>query len=165
MRYCSTKIRRVLAIDPSTSGFSFAVMEGPEELIDWGIKAVKGDKNRESLKRVIQLIERYHPDVIVVEDYQHKSSRRSRRVRHLLKAIVAFASRKNLRVRRVSRSAVKKALPQDGSPTKHQIASELAHRFPELVPRLPRVRKPWMSEDPRMSIFDSVALALTSFYS
>jgi len=29
--------------------------------------------------------------------------------------------------------------------------------------RLPRLRKPWMSEDYRMSIFDAVALALTIF--
>ena len=37
-------------------------------------------------------------------------------------------------------------------------------RFPELAPRLPRSRKPWMSEDYRMSIFDAVALALTFFF-
>ena len=30
----------------------------------------------------------------------------------------------------------------------------IANRFPELDPRLPRFRKPWMSEDYRMSIFD-----------
>jgi hypothetical protein len=35
---------------------------------------------------------------------------------------------------------------------------------PELAPRLSRFRKPWMSEDYRMSIFDAVALALTFFF-
>jgi len=29
--------------------------------------------------------------------------------------------------------------------------------------RLPRFRKPWMSEDSRMSIFDAVAFGLTCF--
>ncbi len=29
--------------------------------------------------------------------------------------------------------------------------------------RLPRFRKPWMSEDYRMSIFDAVALAIAFF--
>ena len=161
MRSSSATIKRVLAIDPSTRGLGFAVMEGPDQLIDWGIKVVKGDKNGESLKRVIQLIERYHPDVIVVEDYQHKRSRRTPRVRHLLKAISVFASSKKVRVRKVSRSAIKKALSQGSARTKHHIACQIAYRFPELAPRLPRVRKPWMSEDLRMSIFDSVALALT----
>jgi hypothetical protein len=35
--------------------------------------------------------------------------------------------------------------------------------LPELTARLPRVRKPWMSEDERMSIFDAAAMALTYF--
>jgi hypothetical protein len=37
----------------------------------------------------------------------------------------------------------------------------IAKRFPEeLGSRLPPERKPWMSEDSRMNIFDAVALAL-----
>jgi len=48
--------------------------------------------------------------------------------------------------------------------TKQEIAIAIAERFPELAPRLPRFRKPWMSEDYRMSIFDAVALALTFFF-
>jgi hypothetical protein len=138
-------------------------MEGPERLIDWGTKGVRGDKNRESLKHVAQLIERYRPDVIVIEDCQHKSARRRVRVRHLVNAIALIASIRKLRVRRVSRSTIKKTFTQGGAAAKHQIASEIAKRFPELAPRLPPVRKPWMSEDNRMSIFDSVSLALTSF--
>ena len=47
---------------------------------------------------------------------------------------------------------------------KQEIAIAIAERFPELAPRLPRSRKPWMSEDYRMSIFDAVALALTFFF-
>jgi hypothetical protein len=33
----------------------------------------------------------------------------------------------------------------------------------ELAPRLPRFRKPWMSEDYRMSIFDAVSWAVAQF--
>ena len=47
---------------------------------------------------------------------------------------------------------------------KQEIAIAIAEHFPELAPRLPRSRKPWMSEDYRMSIFDAVALALTFFF-
>lgn len=39
----------------------------------------------------------------------------------------------------------------------------IAERFPELQPRLPRVRKIYMSEDERMDIFDAVSLALACF--
>ena len=45
-----TKDICVLAIDPSTRGFGFAVLEGPNRLIDWGVKETKVDKNKRSLK-------------------------------------------------------------------------------------------------------------------
>lgn len=161
MTHPSAPIERVLAIDPSTRGFGFVVMEGSERLVNWGIREVKGDKNRESLKRVAQMIERYQPDVVVVEDYKHESSCRSPRVRNLLKEILVCASRTGTRARRVSRSAVKRAISPDAASTKHQIAKEIANRFPELASRLPRSRKPWMSEDYWMNIFVSASLALT----
>jgi hypothetical protein len=41
----------------------------------------------------------------------------------------------------------------------------IAKRFPELALRLPRFRKPWMSEDYRMSIFDAAAFGLAYFRS
>jgi hypothetical protein len=44
--------------------------------------------------------------------------------------------------------------------TKHALAETLAAKFPvELALRLPPKRRPWMSEDPRMDIFDAVGLA------
>jgi len=47
---------------------------------------------------------------------------------------------------------------------KNRIAGVIAERLPELAPWQPPFRKPWMSEDERMSIFDAVAFALTFFY-
>ena len=40
------KEKRVLAIDPTTKGFGFAIMEGPERLIDWGVKGVKNNASK-----------------------------------------------------------------------------------------------------------------------
>ena len=76
-----TKEKRVLAIDPTTKGFGFAVMEGPERLIDWGVKGVKRSEKKRSLKLVADLIDQYQPDVILVEDCLGKGSRRCQRVR------------------------------------------------------------------------------------
>ena len=46
----------------------------------------------------------------------------------------------------------------DSQGTKHMLAEIIAKRFPEeLGSRLPPKRKPWMSEDFRMNIFDAVA--------
>jgi hypothetical protein len=46
---------------------------------------------------------------------------------------------------------------------KHQIASTLAARFPDLISVLPPKRKAWQSEDYRMSIFDAAALGTAYF--
>jgi hypothetical protein len=45
------------------------------------------------------------------------------------------------------------------------MAQAVAARFPELAPRLPPQRKPWMSEDCRMAIFDAAAFVLALFWS
>jgi Holliday junction resolvasome RuvABC endonuclease subunit len=156
-----TKDIRALAIDPSTRGFGFAVLEGPERLVDWGVKETKVNKNVKSLKLIDDLIERYQPSVLIVEDYRGKGSRRCRRIQELINDISKLGSKKKIRVKSFSRVKVKQAFFESGAETKEDIALDIAKRFPELAPRLPRFRKPWMSEDYRMSIFDATALALS----
>jgi Holliday junction resolvasome RuvABC endonuclease subunit len=151
---------RILAIDPSTRGFGFAVLEGENCLIDWGVKETKIDKNKKTVQLVADLIARYEPTVVVVEDYAGKGSRRCDRVRKLINEISKLASKRKIKVRSVSRAQVKQAFSEAGATNKYQIAQNIARRFPELAPRLPRFRKPWMSEDYRMSIFDAVTFAI-----
>jgi len=156
--------KRVLAIDPTTKGFGFAVMEGPERLIDWGVKGVKGSKNAKSLELISDLIDQYQPDVVVVEDYSGRGSRRCKRIQELITRVIKLGSEKKVRIRDFSPVSVRKAFSESDSFTKHQIATAIAQRLPELAPRLPPFRKCWMSEDYRMSIFDAVSFALTFFY-
>src|SRR6266481_2961734 len=98
-----TKDICVLAIDPSTRGFGFAVLEGPNRLIDWGVKETKSNKNAKTIKLVDELIERYQPSVVVVEDYSGKGSRRCRRIQGLINDISKLASKRKLRVKSFSR--------------------------------------------------------------
>ena len=157
-----TKNIRVLAIDPSTRGFGFAVLEGPDRLIDWGVKETRTDKSRRALVSVANLIELYQPRVLVLEDYAGKESRRCVRVRRLIEDVSKLAMKKKVKVRHFSRAEIKRAFSESGARNKYEIAMAIAKRFPELAPRLPRFRKPWMSEDYRMSIFDAVGLGLCS---
>jgi len=60
-----------------------------------------------------------------------------------------------------SRGAVRGVFASAGAFTKDAIAREIASRFPELHPRVPKPRAIWESEDARMSIFDALAFALT----
>lgn len=160
MSHAYTKDVRVLAIDPSTRGFGFAILEGPDQLIDWGVKETKTDKKRRTLQLVEDLIDRYQPSVLAVEDYAGKGSRRCHRVGELINEISKLASKRKLKVKRCSRAKVKQGFSESGASNKHEIAVAIAKRFPELAPRLPRFRKPWMSEDYRMSIFDAVGFAV-----
>src|SRR5262245_8470832 len=158
-----TKDIRLPAIDPSTRGFGFAILEGPNRLIDWGVKETKTDKKNRSLKLITDLIELYQPNVVVLEDYAGKGSRRCGRVRELINDISKLAVKRKVKVRSFSRLKVKQSFSESGATNKYKIAVEIAKRFPELATRLPRFRKPWMSEDYRMSMFDAVALAGTFF--
>jgi Holliday junction resolvasome RuvABC endonuclease subunit len=164
MRHLPLRETRVLAIDPSSRGFGFAIFEGPENLIDWGVKQVKGSKNRECLRRIERLMEYYQPEVIVVEDCTNRHSRRCLRVRELIGDILVLAAARKIKSRAVSRALVRKAFSSMGASTKQQIAAVIAEQFPELAPHLPPFRKLWMSEDYRMSIFDAGAFAAAHFY-
>jgi Holliday junction resolvasome RuvABC endonuclease subunit len=159
-----TKDIRVLAVDPSTRGFGFAIIEGPNRLIDWGVKETKTDKKRRALKLVEDFIDRYEPNVIVVEDYEAKGSRRCQRIQGLINDISKFAAKKNVKVRKFSRLKVTQTFSGSGASNKHEIATAIAKQFPDLAPRLPRFRKPWMSEDYRISIFDAVGFGITFFH-
>jgi len=160
MNRYNQKNLRIFAIAPSTRGFGFAMLEG-ERLVDWGVKSVKGDKNKQCLLKIKEMISHYHPGVLIVEDHSAKGSRRSPRIRALGHQITALAKGCKIGVKLFSRQQVRKAFFADGQGTKDALAEILSKRFPEeLGFRLPPKRRPWMSEAYQMGIFDAVALAL-----
>src|SRR5713226_8264760 len=109
MSYSRMREIRVLAVDPSTRGFGFAVLEGPNRLIDWGVKETRSNKNTKSLKLIAGLIDRYQPSAIVVEDYAAKGSHRCRRVEELINDISKLALKRKVKVRSFSRVKIKQA--------------------------------------------------------
>lgn len=164
MKNIQLKHSRILAIAPSSRGFGFAVLEGQENLVDWGVKSIKGDKNIGTIIKVKEMTAHYQPEAIVLEDITFKQSRRSPRIRKLSKQIIAVAKSHNVTVALFSREQVRRVFFADSKGTKYALAQMLATRFPEeLGSRLPPKRRPWMSEDYRMNIFDAVALALVNY--
>ena len=156
------KYPRILGIAPSTRGFGFALIEGLNTLADWGVKSIKGDKNAGTVAKVDGLIAHYEPSVVVLENTSAKSVRRSARIRALTKCIAFSARNRNVMVILLTREHVRRTFFADGDGTKHALAEIIAKQFPdELGFRLPPKRRPWMSEDSRMDIFDAVALALS----
>ena len=156
LRHC-----RVLGVSPSTRGFGFAVLEGEGTLADWGATEVKGDKNPQSLVKIERLIMHYEPDILVLPDVSGKGSRRAPRIRSLCHQIADLAQRRELRVVTLSTEQVRHRCLGTKQGTKHELAENLADRFPsELASSLPPKRRPWTSEDRRMDIFDAVGFVL-----
>lgn len=155
--------RRVLAIDPATQGFGYAVFEGPERLVDWGVAAVTTDKHAGTLYRLMRFLEDYAPDVLVIEDATGPGSRRGRRVVKLLRAVRKLATSSGVPVWAFPRDAIRGAFAASGAENKEEIAAEIGRRFPELEPYRPPHRKIWMSENVNMNIFDAASLASTYF--
>lgn len=152
---------RVLAVDPTAHGFGYALFEGPRRLVDWGTTDIRGNKHAAALKKTEELVRRYQPAVLVVEDCGHARSRRSPRVRLLTGQMLDAARRCGAKGYALPIVASYQQFSKQGAHTKYDIASALAREFPALTLRLPPKRKPWQSEDSRMSIFDAAALGYT----
>jgi len=156
-----SKSVRILAIAPLSRGFGYAVMEGPDKLVAWGNKAILRDKNARSLSWVNRFIQLYRPDVLVLPNVQATDTRRAARIKTLHRKIAAMAGKQQLPVRLISVTQVRTQLLGDSKGTKFAVAQTLAAKYPvELGLRLPPKRRPWMSEDPRMDIFDAVGMAV-----
>lgn len=154
----------VLAVYPFSRGFAFVFFEGPDSPFEWGVKEVREKhKNSKTLEEIKKLVDRYRPEVLVIEDTTDSGSRRTSRIRKLYRMLVHFARAEYVELHRYSKTEVRECFASIGAGTKYEIAKAIATQIPAFAHRIPRFRKPWMSEDPRQSLFDAAALALTYF--
>jgi RNase H-fold protein (predicted Holliday junction resolvase) len=154
----------VLSIYPFSRGFAFVLFEGPESPFDWGVKEIKRKhKDTKTLDEIKRIVDRYRPEVLVIEDTTGTDSRRTSRIRKLYRMLVHFAEAEYVDLHRCSKSEVKACFAAVGASTKYEIAKAIATQIPAFAHRIPRRREIWMSEDPRQSLFDAAALGLTYF--
>ena len=153
--------QRILALALTTNGIGYAVMEGKEALVDYGVTRVEGDKNVESAKRVEKLLNLYRPDVVVLPDVNDEGTHRALRIQKLHTRVMTMTRKRKLKTVMISGREVRQALLNDPKGTKHEMATVLAERFPgELLRRLPAKRKAWNSENRKMDMFEAVGLAV-----
>lgn len=153
---------RLFAMDPTHKGFGYAVFELPFQLVEWGLARITGEKHAGAVAEFKKLLDRFRPDAVVLEDVDAPGSRRRPRIRRLIESLVALARGRGIPVTTVARSAVLTCFSSgEEQATKYSIAQRLVGHFPELAGQLPPPRKPWQSEDERMSVFDALALAVT----
>jgi hypothetical protein len=155
----------VLAVYPNTRGFGFVLFEGVLTPVDWGVVRPHGtEKNGSCLTRFEQMVARQRPDVLVLEDMAVEASRRYARIRDLNQAIAELAAREKILSIQYALARVRDYFAQLSAFTRYARAEFIAQHIPVFGPLLPPPRKIWNSEDPRMSIFDAAALALTFFH-
>ena len=108
------------------------------------------------MARVSALIDRYRPDVLVMEAAGRNGSRRCARIRELISDLRKLATKKKVATRSFSRRGVRETFADSGAVTKYEIATEITQQFPELGQVLPPPRRLWMPEDKRMAVYTIV---------
>jgi len=153
----------VLAVYPTCHGFAFVLFEGPEAPFDWGVKDIRAtQKNAKTLDAVKVIMTKYRPRVLLIENTGH-GSRRTTRIRRLYQMLVHLSDTEGIPVVRYTRQDIRECFAPVGAKTKYEIAKAIANQIPSFMHRLPPVRKLWMSEDQRQSLFDAAALGITHY--
>jgi hypothetical protein len=154
----------LLAVYPSSRGIAFVIFEDRLSPVDWGVKEARGPrKNAACLSAVSDLLERYELGTAILQNSSCRGTFRSLRIRELNSAIADLAGSYGVETTAFSRKEVREVFARVGALTKRDIALAVAKQIPAFERYLPPVRKPWMSEDARMGLFDAAALALTFF--
>jgi len=150
---------RVFALDLHPLSFGYALFEGPDDLIDWGIKNFRHGVNAVKVPLDVKLgllLDQYTPEVVVIREPKTVA------LKNMAETITALAKHRGIPMRIISRSSAQAAFPDVGR-NKYQIASVIAGRYPELSPRLGPRRKVWQAERYSMSIFVAAAIGLATF--
>jgi hypothetical protein len=133
----TSRPKRILALDVHPLSIGFAVLEGPDRLLDWGVRSFRHGVNAVKVpmsRKLACLIDEYQPDALLVKGTPNGTARR-------VKMIAKVAAMHHLPVRAVSGDSIKRAFPQS-TQNKHQMAQAVADHFPLLSSYVPPKRKP-----------------------
>jgi hypothetical protein len=150
---------RVLALDLHPRHFGYVVVEGRDSLLDWGVRSYRHKHNSADALirgRLRPLLDLWRPSVVVLHDPLIIRTPNPPTSKLLKKQIIKAAKDQRARVQ------ILKKRPTDRAErvTKYERAQAVVQRFPVLTRKLPPKRKPWESEDYRMSMFAAAALAM-----
>ncbi|MDF7774288.1 hypothetical protein P1X14_03425 [Sphingomonas sp. AOB5] len=137
----------------------YVIFEG-EAAHDWGTIVATGDKNWMSLQKLVRLLDRFSPNIVVLEEAEGLP-RRARRIVQLQNEIVTLCRHRNIETCLYRHAEVRDCFLKVGAKSRQEIAEAVAHRVDVLAHRLPARRKPWQSEARQMTIFSAGAVVIT----
>ncbi len=155
--------KRVLALDLRPRSFGFVIFEGPDQLLDWGIKVFRDPAGREipAGKRLAPLLAEFQPSVVLLKSSVREKLRHKLHLEDVLDTVQRTGEGR-IAVRLISPELIRRMFPRTVH-SKDDLAERVATRFPDLAWKLPPRRKVWQREHYRMSIFDAAALALAYY--
>jgi len=125
--------RKIIGINPGTRYLGIAVLDG-SELMDWGIKVLKGRWSKEKTKKALciisDFIERYEPDILAIKKLH--PSRRSRNLAQLVAKIKEFSRRKGLKVYQYSIKEIESFFIEERKLNKRNLIEVIANLYPML---------------------------------
>ena len=156
---------RVLSIYPSTRGYAFVLFDSPLSPADWGNREIKKDVgSAKCIESIKEMLLRFRPDVLVLEDATERETQRTLRIKRITKALQPATAELSIDIAVVSRQNVRAAFAFFGAVSKQEIAHVIAEKMEAFAPRMPRARKAWQAQDPRMALFDAASRGLTYYY-
>jgi Holliday junction resolvasome RuvABC endonuclease subunit len=158
-----TRLTVVLAVKPTHRGFGWVAFEGPFAPYDWGIIEKRRKRHEGSLAALERLIERLHPESLLLEAFERPSSTRIDRTQRTCRAMVALAADRGVDVEIYTRGDVRACFAAVGARTRDEIAAAVARHVDAFRHRLPKRRRPWEGSDRRMALFSAAALVLTHY--
>jgi hypothetical protein len=143
---------KLLSLEVHPLSYGFIVFEGPDQVIDWGVRTFHKSVRVPMKKKLGILIDEYRPRTVLVA--------RTRAVLRL-RVLENAARGRGVRVLTFPSHFANKAFPD--ARNKDERALAVAGRLPALSPYIPPKRKPWKPEHYRMSIFGAAAIGLAHF--
>jgi hypothetical protein len=151
---------RVLALELRHRRIGFAVLEGPERLLDTGVKRYQYSGHVVAILRTIVTI--FAPSALALRQANHRILEHRKSASATVHLIRTECNRQGVGFNWISTPEVRHAFGHSGK-SKDDIAAEVARIFPELQWQLPpaRHKRSWVSEGWNMPLFDAVATGFT----
>jgi hypothetical protein len=157
----SIKDMHVLALDVRHSRLGYALFEGPNRLLDWGISGVPprcNDRVGWTTRRMTALLRYSSPEMIIVKRPIRGSKAVNPSQPPILGSILEAIRAQTVPVAFLEIEDIRAAFRVFEARRKDDVASILVQMFPELFYCLPARRKKWQSEPHRMILFDAISV-------
>ena len=135
---------RTLALAIRAQRFGYALFEGTDALLDWGVKSHSLDKPLSFESSVADLQKQFEPSVVLALGLENVSTTA-------------------IPIRVVDESTLRQFFRGIFRKNKHEISEAVATRYPDLAWQLPPKRKTWQSEPCQQLIFDAASLGVFYF--